>query len=221
MLNKFLNFSSYIIDKGLEIRDFYFEHQLPINYLLFFSSIHPSYVQFNSEKKEHENKIKNFSKKKDSKILYESISNIKYEILFDFMDIPQMNKIPFEIKGFIKIKFDFDEQNFPENKTYLKIDFQGKTSDIYLNSKELIKDKDYYINNKEINDNFEQQEKDCIFIAKVDLLKYDNEIYLKFNKTFIEESFNSINNPFSKLEDLNQNNNRSIYVIKIFIKKFY
>ena len=143
-----------------------------ISYALFFASLHPSYLQFNLIKEEQANNIKNFSTKNDTKDRYESLSKIKYDILFDFSDIHQTNKIPLEIIGYIKIKFDFEKENFPENKSFLKIVYQGKVSEIYLNKILLIEETDYYIERLGKKDNFEQQEKDCIFIDKGRLTKY-------------------------------------------------
>lgn len=213
MLSRIDKIYTSVLDKAFPLIDLLFKYQKPISYFTFLAALHPSYKQFNLMVKSQENQIKNYSTKNDSKVLYESLSNIKYEILFDFLDIHQLKKIPLEISGYIKIIFDFDKEKFPENDNFLKIDYQGKVSEIYINNLPLNKEKDYYIEQKAKKDNFEQQEKNCIFIDKIKLLKNDNEILLKFKKIFDEENFNSINNPFLKLEDIHMNDSRSIYVI--------
>lgn len=208
----FNNIFSSLTNKAFPIIDFFIKYQKPLSYTIFLTSLHPMYIQFNQNKKEQENKIKNFSTKNDSKIIKESLSNVSYEILFDFQDVHQLKKSPFEINGFIRIKFDFDEKNFPDSESYLKIDFQGQTSDIYLNKMLLRQDFHFFIDHKEKNEIFEQQTKDCIFIDKNLLTSRNNEIYLKFSKNFLQENFNSINNPFFKLEDIHEYENRSIHV---------
>lgn len=188
----------------LKFRDFYTNNKKQIYSSLFMLSLYPHYSKFSFKNGENSNKIDNFLTLEDANERKNCLSNISYKILFDFSNQEKNeNENLFSVKGKVIILFDFDVRNFPQNKQFLKLDYQGNIVSIYLDDQQLKVNKDYYVNNKETKENFVVQEKNCVFINKNIIKETANKLTIEFLSEYTQE-FRSkeINNPFLFMEPL-------------------
>jgi len=195
------------------LKNFYTNNKKKIYLSLFLLSLHPHYTKYTYKNDENCNKIPNFLTFEEFNERKDCLRNIRYKILFDFSNSDYENDY-FFINGSAIIFFDFDHEKFPKEKKFLKLDYQGETISIYLDSQKLNNKKDYYIIKKETQDNFVNQEKNCIYIDKTILKEKNNKLIIEFSSHFSEEFRNKeINNPFWYLEQENEENKNKIFKV--------
>lgn len=204
------------IKTGLtNLKDFYTKNKKEIYLSLFMLSFHPHYCKFTFNNDENSNKIENFLTWEEANERKNSLSNISYQVFFDFSNEENLKEknLLFKINGKVIISFDFVAENFPGNKKYLKLDYQGKVISVYLNDRQLQVKEDFYVNESETKENFVIQEKNCVFVNK-NILKKKNKLLIEFSSEYSEEfKCKEINNPFLLMEQLNESNKQKAFKV--------
>lgn len=209
----FSKIKDYLRSGITNLKNFYTNNKKKIYLSLFLLSLHPHYKKYTCENDENSNKIPNFLTFEEFNERKDCLTNIRYKILFDFSNSDYENDY-FFINGSAIIIFDFDHEKFPQNKKFLKLDYQGETISVYLDSQKLNYKKEYYTIKKETQDNYVNQEKNCIYIDKTILKEKNNRLIIEFSSHFSEEFRNKeINNPFWHLEQNKEENKNKVFKV--------